>query len=269
MSAGTRTDRSPTTASTRCTATTSFTAIACRTGTSRSSIRPRRCRRSSSRRCSSGSTTAASSRRSCSLCDLGLVLGVGAIAGRSAALLAALAPLALGSVVLSRFDLWPAALAVLAVAALVRDRLALSALLLGTAFAAKLWPAVARARRRRSGSCARTVRARPSRWLGGAVATAAAWFLPFVVLSPGGVGAQLSRAARAAAPAREPRRRDPARAAPRRRDDAPSDVELRLAEPDRPRHACSGDRDVDRRRACARRSSGSSLRAARRRSSAS
>lgn len=120
------------------------------------------------------------------LCDLGLVLGVGAVAGRRAALLAALAPLALGSVVLSRFDLWPAALAILALAALVRDRLALSAFLIGTAFSAKLWPfvlvpiAVVWLLRTRGPRVA-------AAWLGGAAATAAAWFLPFVVLSPGGV----------------------------------------------------------------------------------
>ena len=55
---------------------------------------------------------------------------------------AALSPLLLGSVVLTRFDLWPAALAVGALAALVcgRDRLGLG--LLGAAVAAKLYPAV-------------------------------------------------------------------------------------------------------------------------------
>ncbi len=119
------------------------------------------------------------------LCDVGLVLGVGAIAGRRAAVLAAVAPLALGSVVLSRYDLWPAALAVLAVATLVRGRLGISALLLGTAFAAKLWPValvpVALV------WLARTHGARAAAgWAAGAAATAAARFVPFVVLSPGG-----------------------------------------------------------------------------------
>jgi hypothetical protein len=53
-----------------------------------------------------------------------------------------LAPLALGSVVLSRFDLWPAALAAGALAALVagRDRVGFG--LLGVATTAKLYPAV-------------------------------------------------------------------------------------------------------------------------------
>lgn len=130
------------------------------------------------------------------LCDMGLVVGVAAIAGFWPGVAAALAPLALGSVVVSRFDFWPAALAVLAVAFLLRRRPYLSAVFLGTAFAAKLWPAalaplivvwLARTTDTRSAM----------RWLLAAAATAAAWFLPFVFVSPGGVGhsfhAQLSR----------------------------------------------------------------------------
>lgn len=130
------------------------------------------------------------------LCDMGLVVGVAAIAGFWRGVAAALAPLALGSVVVSRFDFWPTALAVWAVAFLLRRRPYLSAVFLGTAFAAKLWPAalaplivvwLARTSDKRAAA----------RWLAVAVATAAAWFLPFVVLSPGGVGhsfhAQLSR----------------------------------------------------------------------------
>ncbi len=116
------------------------------------------------------------------------VAAVGAylIAGMRAAVLTAVAPLALGSVVLSRFDLWPAALTVLALAAALRKHGALSAVLLGTAFAAKLWPAVlvplvaiwiARSEGGRAAA----------RWLAVAAGTAAAWFLPFMVLSPGGV----------------------------------------------------------------------------------
>jgi uncharacterized membrane protein len=99
--------------------------------------------------------------------------------------LAAVAPLALGSVVLSRFDLWPAALAVLAVAALVRGRLGISALLLGTAFAAKLWPVALV-----PVALIWLVRTHGTRaaagWAAGAAATAAAWFIPFLVVSPGG-----------------------------------------------------------------------------------
>jgi hypothetical protein len=45
------------------------------------------------------------------VCHIGLVLAVLRVAGRRAAAFAAVAPLLLGSVVLSRFDLWPTALA--------------------------------------------------------------------------------------------------------------------------------------------------------------
>ena len=102
------------------------------------------------------------------------------------AALAATAPLALGSVVLSRYDLWPAALTAAALAALVsgRDRLALATL--GLAAAAKVYPLVLlpvalawiarRAGRRRA--------------LVGLAAFAAvgiACVVPFLALSPGGV----------------------------------------------------------------------------------
>jgi len=56
--------------------------------------------------------------------------------------LTALAPLALGPVLLSRFDLWPAALTVAALAALVYERPRLALGLLGLAVAAKLYPLV-------------------------------------------------------------------------------------------------------------------------------
>lgn len=130
------------------------------------------------------------------LCDAGVVLGVSAIAGFWPGVAAALAPLALGSVVISRFDYWPAALAVWAIAFLLRRRPYLSAVFLGTAFAAKLWPAalaplVVVWLARTHGTRVAT------RWLLAAIATAAAWFLPFVFLSPGGVAhsfhAQLAR----------------------------------------------------------------------------
>ena len=54
------------------------------------------------------------------LCAAAAVCGAAAIAGPRAAVLVALAPLALGSIVLSRFDFWPAALAVCGVAAVLR-----------------------------------------------------------------------------------------------------------------------------------------------------
>jgi glycosyl transferase family 87 len=106
--------------------------------------------------------------------------------------LAAAAPLLLGSVVLSRFDLWPAALTVAALAALVagRDRLGLG--MLGLAFAAKLYPAALlplavtwvwrRRGRREAVVCA-----------GVFAALALACFLPFLVLAPHGVWDALTR----------------------------------------------------------------------------
>jgi uncharacterized membrane protein len=121
------------------------------------------------------------------LCLLAIVLAVFVLAGPYAALLAGLAPLALGSVVISRFDLWPAALVAWAVVTLVLRRFTLSALLLGTAFAAKLWPAVLV-----PFAVVWLVRNYGHRlaamWAGFAALVAAAWFIPFTVLSPGGVG---------------------------------------------------------------------------------
>jgi Glycosyltransferase family 87 len=114
----------------------------------------------------------------------------------AALLFAALAPLAVGSVILSRFDLWPAAIVVAALAALVSGRLRLGHLLLGLGVAVKLYPGVLvplavafawrRAGRREALIC-----------LGLLAGLAALVFLPFVVLSPGGVwqsfSVQLSR----------------------------------------------------------------------------
>jgi 8-oxo-dGTP pyrophosphatase MutT (NUDIX family) len=97
-----------------------------------------------------------------------------------------IAPLLLGSVVLTRFDLWPAALAAVALALVVWGRLRLGHIVLGAAIAAKVWPAVLaplfvayvwRSRGRREALvCA-----------GSLVAAAVAVVLPFFVLSPGGV----------------------------------------------------------------------------------
>jgi hypothetical protein len=113
-------------------------------------------------------------------------------AGASAARLygatafAGIAPLLLGSVILTRFDLWPAALVAGVLAALVagRDRLGLG--LLGLATMAKLYPAillplalvwVARRRGRREALLCLVV----------FLAVAAAIALPFAVLSPSGL----------------------------------------------------------------------------------
>jgi hypothetical protein len=99
---------------------------------------------------------------------------------------AALASLALGPVVLSRFDLWPAALTVGALTALVTGRLRLGHLVLGAAVAAKLYAAVLvpltlvyvwrRTGRREALVCAALL----------AAVVVAAW-LPFLVLAPHGV----------------------------------------------------------------------------------
>jgi len=112
--------------------------------------------------------------------------GAGTARLYTATAFAGIAPLLLGSVILTRFDLWPAALAAGALAALVsgRDRLGLG--VLGLATAAKLFPAVLLpialawvARRRGPREAA----------LGLAVfaAVIVAIVLPFAILSPGGV----------------------------------------------------------------------------------
>jgi hypothetical protein len=105
---------------------------------------------------------------------------------------AAIAPLLLGPVVLSRFDLWPAALCVGALAALVAGRTRLGGAMLGLGFAAKLYPALLLPLAfafawRRGGR-------REAAWCAGAFAVvAAAIFLPFVALSPDGVWDSLTR----------------------------------------------------------------------------
>ena len=137
------------------------------------------------------------------------ICGLLAVAGAALALIAlraepermiaalafvALAPLALGSVILTRFDLWPAALSVLGLASVLfaRNRLGLG--VLGLAAAAKIFPAVLvppaliyvwrRHGRREAIVC-------------GAICAGvvALCFLPFVVLSPGGVWDSLHRQA--------------------------------------------------------------------------
>jgi hypothetical protein len=99
---------------------------------------------------------------------------------------AAIAPVLLGPVVLSRFDLWPAALTAAALAALVRGRLRLGHAALGAGVAAKLFPAVLvpialvyvwrRKGRREALVCGAL--------LAGVVAVA---FVPFLALAPQGV----------------------------------------------------------------------------------
>jgi hypothetical protein len=98
----------------------------------------------------------------------------------------ALAPLALGPVVLSRFDLWPAVLVAAGLAALVSGRLRLGHVALGAGVAAKLYPvvlapiAVAYVWRREG--------RREALLCGAALAAVVgAVFVPFLVLAPGGL----------------------------------------------------------------------------------
>ena len=110
----------------------------------------------------------------------------------AAAAFVAVSPLLVGALLLSRFDLWPAALATAAVVALLEERHRLGWSLLGAAVAAKLWPLaivpVALAWARRHGQI------RAVAW--GAAVLALA-FVPFVLVAPGGlwdsISGQLSR----------------------------------------------------------------------------
>ena len=121
-------------------------------------------------------------------------LGGGVRRLAAAAAFVGFAPLAIGSVVLSRFDLWPAALTAAALAALASGRDRLGHGVLGVAVAVKLFPAVLaplalayvwkRKGRRGAIVCAAIL-----------AALAAAIVLPFVVLSPGGVWDSFSRQA--------------------------------------------------------------------------
>ncbi|HUZ99230.1 MAG TPA: glycosyltransferase family 87 protein [Gaiellaceae bacterium] len=113
-----------------------------------------------------------------------------------AMLLVGASPLLLGNLMLSRFDLWVAALTVGALAALLWERDTTSAIVLGAAIATKLFPAVlvpvglAWVWRRRGRRAAFV-------WTALVAAVCAAVFVPFAVLSPGGVrhsfGVQLNR----------------------------------------------------------------------------
>ncbi|HEY6960717.1 MAG TPA: glycosyltransferase 87 family protein [Gaiellaceae bacterium] len=115
------------------------------------------------------------------MCGVALVATL-AFVRHEAAWFAALSPVLAGSLILSRFDLWPALLAVLALALLLAERHRLGWALLGAAVAAKLWPLVLvplalvwSVRRGRGWSA-----------LAGLVVVAVA-FVPFVLVSPGGM----------------------------------------------------------------------------------
>jgi uncharacterized membrane protein len=135
------------------------------------------------------------------LCGCGVVVAV-ALAGRRLGFgfgtlaFVALSPLAIGSVILTRFDLWPAMFASFALAALVHDRYRLGHGLLGAAIAAKLYPVVLlpltvayvwRRRGRREGIVCAAL----------AIGVPLLAYLPFAVLAPEevvrSVGRQLSR----------------------------------------------------------------------------
>lgn len=125
----------------------------------------------------------------------GALLAFVAVASRGSAAalgLVAVFPLLLGTVVLTRFDLWPAALTMAALAAFLRSRDRLGAGVLGAAFAAKLYPAVLlplavawvwRRKGRREALVA----------LGVFAAVAAACFVPFLAIAPHGVVASVGR----------------------------------------------------------------------------
>jgi uncharacterized membrane protein len=99
----------------------------------------------------------------------------------------AASPLLLGNVMLTRYDVWVAALTIGGLGALLARRERTGALLIGAAIATKLYPAVLVPLGliwiwRRSG------RASALRWLALVVAACAAFFLPFAALAPGGLG---------------------------------------------------------------------------------
>ena len=125
-----------------------------------------------------------------------LALGAGPARFAGVLAFAALWPLALGPVELTRFDLWPSVLAFGALAAFLAGRGRLGAGVLAAAVATKLYPVVLVPLAavwvwRRGGR-------RALAWCGGIFAgVLLALFLPFFVLSPGGVadsvGRQLAR----------------------------------------------------------------------------
>lgn len=99
----------------------------------------------------------------------------------------AVSPLLIGSGIVTHFDLWVAALACGGLSALLAGRNRTGAVLLGAGIATKLWPAVLVPLglvwiwRRRSAAAA-------ARWLALVTAACAAFFVPFAVLAPGGLG---------------------------------------------------------------------------------
>ncbi len=122
------------------------------------------------------------------------LVSAGASPGRlyGAAVLVGLSPLVLGSVVLTRFDLWPAALTVGALAAFAGGRSRLGFGVLAVAVSAKIYPAVIL-------PLALVFTARRASWreslvgLGVFAAVLGVILLPFAILSPGGLAESLTR----------------------------------------------------------------------------
>jgi hypothetical protein len=114
------------------------------------------------------------------LCAAAALLAMGMVRRGWPLFAFALAPLLLGSIVLHRYDLWPAVLAVAALAAFRLRREPVAFALLATATAAKVWPAVL---------LPLFLVAARGRGRGAAVfaAVLALWFVPFVAVAPGGV----------------------------------------------------------------------------------
>ena len=119
-------------------------------------------------------------------CGVALV-GVLAFVRRKAAYYTALAPLLVGSLILSRFDLWPALLLVAALAALLAGRDSIGWAFLGAAVAAKLWPFVIV-----PPALLWSVRRGHGRAAFAGLAVAAGAFVPFAVIAPHGVWHTLS-----------------------------------------------------------------------------
>jgi uncharacterized membrane protein len=114
-------------------------------------------------------------------CGVALVAVVAAIR-REAAFYVALAPVLAGSLILSRFDLWPALLTVAALALLLREHHRLGWALLGAAVAAKLWPLVLVPL-----ALVWSYRAGRLRAALAGLAVLVAAFLPFAILAPHGL----------------------------------------------------------------------------------
>ena len=119
-------------------------------------------------------------------CGIVLVAAL-AFIRRAAAYYAALAPLLVGSLILSRFDLWPALLLVVALGALLAGRDAVGWAFLGAAVASKLWPLVVV-----PPAVLGSVRRGYGRAVLAGIATAAAAFVPFAVIAPHGLWHTLS-----------------------------------------------------------------------------